>query len=121
MLRTRNWTLLYATHRDGISLHTLMRKAERQAPTVLVVRDGGGALFGALVTEAWHTAPRFYGTGESFVFQVRECGGRQGCWGGGVSGGGGGMPLGGHRDWPSVIAGLCNPPAPSLLVVSARS
>lgn len=51
-------------------MHTLMRLAAGAAPTVLVVRDGGGAVFGALATQAWHTAPRFYGTGESFVFQV---------------------------------------------------
>lgn len=33
-----SWQLLYATHRDGISLHSLYRKAAGQAPTVLIVK-----------------------------------------------------------------------------------
>ena len=39
--RQARWTLLYSTQRDGISLHTLLRRAARKAPTVLVVRDFG--------------------------------------------------------------------------------
>jgi hypothetical protein len=48
----------------------MMRKAEKVAPSLLLVRDAGGAVFGAYVTDAWRYAPRFYGTGESYVFQV---------------------------------------------------
>lgn len=70
MYQQRDWSLLYTTSRDGISLHTLMRKAAGYAPTLLVVRDGGGAVFGAYVAEPWRTGTRFYGTGETFVFQV---------------------------------------------------
>jgi hypothetical protein len=64
------WLLIYSTARDGISLATMMRKAEKVAPSLLLVRDAGGAVFGAYVTDAWRYAPRFYGTGESYVFQV---------------------------------------------------
>ena len=64
------WALAYSTARDGVSLHTLLRKAAGAAPSLLVVRDGRGAVFGAFATEAWHVAPRFYGTGETFVFSV---------------------------------------------------
>ncbi|WIA42767.1 hypothetical protein OEZ86_008708 [Tetradesmus obliquus] len=64
------WLLIYSTARDGISLATMMRKAEKVAPSLLLVRDAGGAVFGAYVTDAWRYAPRFYGTGESYVFQL---------------------------------------------------
>ncbi|KAI8474831.1 MAG: TLD-domain-containing protein [Monoraphidium minutum] len=64
------WSLVYSTGRDGTSLHTLLRKAAGAAPALLVVRDGGGAVFGAYTAEAWHVAPRFFGSGETFVFQL---------------------------------------------------
>jgi hypothetical protein len=74
--RLAPWRLVYSSFRDGTSLHTLLRKAAGAAPTLLVVQSSGGGLFGAYCTEAWHTAPRFYGTGETFVFSVR---GGRGC------------------------------------------
>ncbi|KAL6759905.1 TLD-domain-containing protein [Haematococcus lacustris] len=65
------WSLLYCTQRDGISLHTLYRKAAGKAPSLLVVRDSGGAVFGAFATEPWRVSPRFFGTGETRVFQLQ--------------------------------------------------
>ena len=40
------------------------------APSLLLVKDCGGAVFGAYVVDAWRFSPRFYGSGETFVFQV---------------------------------------------------
>jgi hypothetical protein len=40
------------------------------APSLLLVKDSGGAVFGAYVADAWRYNPRFYGSGEAFVFQV---------------------------------------------------
>jgi hypothetical protein len=68
--KLRKWQLVYSTSRHGTSLATLYRKASQQAPCVLVVRDSGGHVFGAFTPEAWRIAPRFYGTGETFVFQL---------------------------------------------------
>jgi hypothetical protein len=59
-----------STSRHGVSLQTLYRRAAGAAPTLLVVRDGGGGVFGAFSAEAWRVAPRFYGSGETFVFQL---------------------------------------------------
>jgi len=64
------WQLVYCTERDGISLHTLYRKAAGKAPSVLVVKDTGGYVFGALAMEPWKIHTRFYGTGETSVFQL---------------------------------------------------
>jgi hypothetical protein len=73
LYRSSDWTLLYSTHNDGTSLHTLLRKAAHAAPSVLLVRDSSGALFGAYAAEPWRPATRFFGTGETFVFQVNGC------------------------------------------------
>jgi hypothetical protein len=66
--RLAAWQLAYSTRRDGISLRSLLRLAAGRAPTLLAVRDGRGAVFGAYCAEPWRVAPRYFGTGESFVF-----------------------------------------------------
>ena len=69
--RLCNWRLAYSSRRDGISLRSLYRAANGKgcsAESVIVVRDVNGASFGAFATERWKVSPRYYGTGESFVF-----------------------------------------------------
>jgi hypothetical protein len=99
--RRKPWTLLYSTARDGTSLATLLRKAGaaaggRAAPTVLLVRDRHGTVFGAYCTEPWRaTTGRFFGTGESWVFRLCPGAPMRYPWvgpepGGGVSSSGGG-------------------------------
>ena len=48
----------------------MLRNARGKAPTVLVVRDKGKAVFGAFCSEPWKLSTRYYGTGETFVFQL---------------------------------------------------
>ncbi|CAL5224680.1 g7404 [Coccomyxa viridis] len=69
--RWRHWRLLYSTARDGISLQTLYRRAPESGASVLVVRDTQQHIFGCFTSESWRVAPRYYGTGESFVFQTQ--------------------------------------------------
>eukprot|EP00854_Cymbomonas_tetramitiformis_P003000 gene3000-3817_t len=69
--RQQQWKLLYSTWRDGISLHTLFRHANARAPTLLVIGDSKGFVFGTYSSESWRSSPRYYGTGESFVFQIK--------------------------------------------------
>eukprot|EP01026_Neomeris_dumetosa_P027596 TRINITY_DN22429_c0_g1_i5.p1 TRINITY_DN22429_c0_g1~~TRINITY_DN22429_c0_g1_i5.p1 ORF type:complete len:508 (-),score=60.56 TRINITY_DN22429_c0_g1_i5:441-1964(-) len=69
--RFSTWELVYSTSRHGISLQTLYRREHNaQPPTVLVVRDSGGYIFGCFASEQWKVHPRYYGSGETFVFQV---------------------------------------------------
>lgn len=66
----------------GISLQTLYRncaKAASGSASLLVMRDAGGHIFGCFATEHWHTAPRFYGSGETFVFQLQPHMVSEGC------------------------------------------
>ena len=53
----------------------MYRKASSLSPTVLVVRDDSGYVFGCFATEAWAAnggggGAKYYGTGETFVFQL---------------------------------------------------
>jgi hypothetical protein len=68
--QSRDWSLLYSTSRHGISLQTLYRRCAASSPSVLLVRDAGGYVFGAFCAEAWRPSARFFGTGETFVFQL---------------------------------------------------
>ena len=61
-----------STERHGISLQTLYRRS-MAAPTLLVIRDSAGYVFGCFTSEAWRVATRFYGSGETFVFQLQVC------------------------------------------------
>ena len=49
----------------------LRRRAPESAPCVLVVRDTQQHVFGCFTSKSWRVAPRYYGTGESFVFQIQ--------------------------------------------------
>lgn len=69
-MRQANWQLLYSTARHGYSLQSLYRRAAGFAPTILVIKDPAEHIFGSYCSEPWKIAPRFYGTGESFVFQL---------------------------------------------------
>ena len=84
-LRNATWRLRYSTKRDGTSLRTMYRRAgaarvgeHRCEESVLLVRTSRGERFGAFTTEHWRVAPRYYGTGESFVF-VLVPGGSEGA------------------------------------------
>ncbi|GLC57679.1 hypothetical protein PLESTB_001252900 [Pleodorina starrii] len=68
--RMRDWTLSYSTVKHGISLQTLYRKAVNGLSTLLLVRDFGGFTFGCYTPDSWRVAPRYYGSGETFVFQL---------------------------------------------------
>jgi len=74
MYRMREWSLVYSTKRDGISLKSLYRLASGKSVTVLVVSDFNGAIFGAFCTETWKVDSRYGGTGESFVFTLAPTG-----------------------------------------------
>ncbi|GIL71915.1 hypothetical protein Vretimale_619 [Volvox reticuliferus] len=68
--RMKDWTLSYSTVKHGISLQTLYRRAVNGMPSVLLIRDFGGFTFGCFTPDSWRVAPRYYGSGETFVFQL---------------------------------------------------
>lgn len=64
--------LKYSTNNNGMSVHTLYEKVRNVSPTILAVRDNHGRVFGCYAASAWKTTtPRYYGTGECFVFSCK--------------------------------------------------
>lgn len=62
------WCLLYSTEAHGSSLDTLLLLTKNQSPTMLVVKDDNGNVFGGFASDEWHRATQYFGNGESFLF-----------------------------------------------------
>lgn len=65
-----DWKMVFSTAMHGTSLLTFYKHLEAKSPTVLVIRDSDGHLFGGFVSQAWHVSKTFFGTGESFLFSI---------------------------------------------------
>lgn len=69
-----DWRLVYSLEQDGVSLSTLYQSVAelrgKRGGYVLVVRDGGGGVFGAYLSDPPHPSPHFYGTGECFLWRA---------------------------------------------------
>lgn len=62
--------MVYSTMRHGVSLHTFYSKCEGTDPVIVVLRDGGKAVFGCYASVPWKAAKQYYGNGEAFVFTL---------------------------------------------------
>jgi TLD len=65
------WQLRYATESGGFSLQSLYRAGAHCSRSILIIEDFSGYVFGAFCTDPWRVKPRYQGTGECFVFQIR--------------------------------------------------
>lgn len=73
-----DWTLVYRMSRDGANLGTLLRLAKKSSrgkpfdsnnPSLLVLRDAKGAVFGGFAPETWRVmGERYYGNGTAAVW-----------------------------------------------------
>eukprot|EP00944_MAST-04C_sp_MAST-4C-sp1_P008864 g8864.t1 len=63
-----DWNLIYSSQRDGYSLQTCLGLSKnRSGPSLLVIKDNLGYIFGAFVSETIEKRDGYYGTGETFV------------------------------------------------------
>ncbi|KAJ0401884.1 hypothetical protein ATCC90586_003492 [Pythium insidiosum] len=62
------WFLLYSTEVHGSSLHSLLVLAKNQTPTLIVVKDDQGNVFGGFGSDEWRRATQYFGNGETFIF-----------------------------------------------------
>jgi hypothetical protein len=68
--RNCEWQLLYSTARHGVSLNTFYMKTRNRGPSVMIVEDTEGYVFGGFVSESWEPKKGFCGTGESLLFSL---------------------------------------------------
>ncbi|KAL2142779.1 hypothetical protein VTI28DRAFT_732 [Corynascus sepedonium] len=68
------WKLVYSLEQDGASLATLYEKCAQyqgvRVGFVLCVKDCDGGLFGAYLSDFPHPAPKYFGTGECFLWRA---------------------------------------------------
>jgi len=69
--RKKDWKLLYSTNEHGVSINTFYRSVEDISPTLIVIKDYNGYIFGGFATQPWKIYTRYYGTGESFLFTLQ--------------------------------------------------
>ena len=71
-VRGYGWRVLFDMKENGASLDALyaeLQDARCRPPYLLVIRDSGGAVFGAFIsTELKKNPHKYYGTGECFLF-----------------------------------------------------
>ncbi|KAF9145860.1 hypothetical protein BGX30_006343 [Mortierella sp. GBA39] len=63
--------LLFSSKTSGASFSTLLQKITYQGPTLIVMKDEDGYIFGAYADQDWEQGPKFYGTDRSFLFTIR--------------------------------------------------
>ncbi|KAJ3597021.1 hypothetical protein NHX12_003421 [Muraenolepis orangiensis] len=64
------WRLLFSTHLHGESFSRMVAGLARQGPTLLLIRDTRGHVFGAFASHAWEMKPQFQGDSRCFLFTV---------------------------------------------------
>lgn len=67
-----NYWMKYSMVRDGASLHTLMQRSRGARYSVLAIETMDGEVFGAFTTEAWRKTWNYFGSGESFLWRMRN-------------------------------------------------
>jgi len=72
LMRIKEWDVIFCTSSDGVSFHTFYFNILKYNPTIILIKDTKGRVFGGLATEKWHASKRFYGTGESFLFTFKK-------------------------------------------------
>lgn len=65
------WRLLYCSSTDASSWNIIHRKINGQGPTVILIQDAAGPLFGGYASQSWKMSPNFYGDENSFLFRLR--------------------------------------------------
>ncbi|OVA06450.1 EF-hand domain [Macleaya cordata] len=65
------WKLLYHSAVNGLSFNTFMGNISMgEGPTVLIIKDKEGCIYGGYASQPWERHSDFYGDMKSFLFQL---------------------------------------------------
>ncbi|KAM4734237.1 LOW QUALITY PROTEIN: MTOR-associated protein MEAK7-like [Anableps anableps] len=64
------WRLVFSTHLHGESFTKMASGLLRHGPTLLLIRDTRGHVFGGFASQAWELKPQFQGDSRCFLFSV---------------------------------------------------
>ncbi|KAF9926500.1 hypothetical protein FBU30_003939 [Linnemannia zychae] len=68
---TPPFRLLFSSKTSGASFSTLLQTISYQGPTLVIMKDEDGYIFGAYADQDWEQGPKFYGTDRTFLFTIR--------------------------------------------------
>lgn len=63
-----DWKVIYSMNDSGHSWQQFSKSVVQKGPTLLIVKDTFGNIFGAYARESWSPSPNFYGN--AFIFQI---------------------------------------------------
>ncbi|KAF3441600.1 hypothetical protein FNV43_RR15515 [Rhamnella rubrinervis] len=65
------WKLLYHSSSNGLSFNTFLGNlSHEEGPTVIIIKDKEGYLYGGYASQPWERHGDFYGDMKSFLFQL---------------------------------------------------
>lgn len=65
------WKLLYHSALNGLSFNTFLGNiSNAEGPTVLIIKDKEGYIFGGYASQPWERHADYYGDMKSFIFQL---------------------------------------------------
>ncbi|CAB3361115.1 Hypothetical predicted protein [Cloeon dipterum] len=67
----KNWRFLFSSVVHGESFSKMLGSAVWQGPTIILVQDSGGHVFGGFAVASWNVGPKFVGDNRCFLFSLR--------------------------------------------------
>lgn len=67
------WSLLFSSKLHGESFTRLVGSCTRKGPSLLLLRDTRGHVFGGFASQSWEVKPQFQGDSRCFLFSVFPC------------------------------------------------
>ncbi|XP_029910348.1 MTOR-associated protein MEAK7 [Myripristis murdjan] len=64
------WKLVFSTKLHGESFTRMVGSVTKRGPTVMILRDTKGHVFGGFASHAWEVKPQFQGDSRCFLFTV---------------------------------------------------
>ncbi|KAH3892852.1 hypothetical protein DPMN_016985 [Dreissena polymorpha] len=68
------FSLLYKITRDGCNATTFHHKCDNQGPTVTVLYNQQGSVYGGYASESWTSSNKYIQDANAFIFQLRYSG-----------------------------------------------
>ena len=70
LLSIQSLKLYYSLTNDGASINTFYHKLVDSGPTLLIIKDSNGYIFGCFCIDEWRVKSLYYGSQSSFVFSL---------------------------------------------------
>jgi TLD len=71
-LSEQNFWMKYSLVRDGASMHSLLQHIRGAKYSIIALETSDGEVFGSFTSEVWRKNWNYFGTGESFLWRMRQ-------------------------------------------------